>query len=249
MASDAWLRATTPASPARARRQASAFEFHWGIPPPAAAPRTTALIAAVLPYSAALGPRRLQMQVGAGVGVDFHADGDLDNTGRFPGHGLSPSRWNSNDGWNSKNVSRLARQIGRDHVDLLFVKGDRDLDHGAHPAPAPHPGAKVDQSLLEIFRPLPGQPRALALAGEIRLVTTVAMARRQEAGDLSGIDGDLAFGGERGRRWQRCVVGAKIANVVVGQVLDDRLHDPRLAAAVAHEHQLVLGEDIRLASQ
>jgi len=111
------------------------------------------------------------------------------------------------------------------------------------PRPAPHPGAKVDQSLLEIFRPLPGQPRALALAGEIRLVTTVAMARRQEAGDLSGIDGDLAFGGERGRRWQRCVVGAKIANVVVGQVLDDRLHDPRLAAAVAHEHQLVLGED------
>ena len=35
-----------PGSPARARRQASAFEFHWGKPPPAAAPKTTALTAA-----------------------------------------------------------------------------------------------------------------------------------------------------------------------------------------------------------
>src|SRR5207342_3750600 len=76
-ASDAWVLGATPASPARARRQASAFEFHWGKPPPAAAPRTTALIAAVLLYPAAPGPQSLLRQVGAGVGVDFHADGDL----------------------------------------------------------------------------------------------------------------------------------------------------------------------------
>ncbi len=75
------------------------------------------------------------------------------------------------------------------------------------------------------------------------------MARCQKAGDLFRIDGDLAFGGQSGRRRQRRVIGAKIANVVVGQVLDDRLHDPGLARAVAHEHQLVLSEDIRLAGQ
>jgi len=34
--------------------------------------------------------RRLQMQVGAGVRVDFHADGDLDDTRRFPSMGISP---------------------------------------------------------------------------------------------------------------------------------------------------------------
>src|ERR1700704_1128479 len=87
-ARDACVRGVTPISPARARRQASAFEFHWGKPPPAAAPRTTALIAAVLLYSTALRPRRLQ--VGAGVGVDFHADGDFDDTRCFPSHGGSP---------------------------------------------------------------------------------------------------------------------------------------------------------------
>ena len=105
-ARDAWVPGATPASPARARRQASAFEFHWGKPPPpAAAPRTTALIAAVLLYPTDLKPRRLQ--VGAGVGVDFHADGDLDDTRCFPSHGVSPLRCSRDDEWNSKNVSSI----------------------------------------------------------------------------------------------------------------------------------------------
>jgi hypothetical protein len=36
-------------------------------------------------------PRRLQ--VGAGVGVDFHADSDLDDARCFPGHDVSPWGW------------------------------------------------------------------------------------------------------------------------------------------------------------
>ena len=125
-----------------------------------------------------------------------------------------------------------------------------DLHHGAHAAArAAPPARKSCKRLHEIVRPLPGQPGALALAGEIRLVTAVAMALRQERRDLFRVDGDVALGGEGGRRRQRGVVGAEVADIVVGQVLDDRLHDPGIAGAVAHEDQLVLGEDVRLAGQ
>jgi hypothetical protein len=86
-ANDACVRDTTWASPARARRHASAFEFHCGKPPPAAVPRTTAFLASVLDYDAAATPRRLQ--VGTGIGVDFHADSDLDDARCFPGHNIS----------------------------------------------------------------------------------------------------------------------------------------------------------------
>jgi hypothetical protein len=47
-------------------------------------PRTTALMATVLDYDAAATPRLLH--VGAGVGVDFHADSDLDNARCLPSH-------------------------------------------------------------------------------------------------------------------------------------------------------------------
>src|SRR5437899_9567330 len=96
-ASDAWLRGVAFLSPARARRQASALEFHWGKPPPAAAPRTTAFISTAAHDNAAAKPRRLQMQIGASVGVDFHADGDFDDTRCFPSHGASPWDWLQND--------------------------------------------------------------------------------------------------------------------------------------------------------
>ena len=115
------------------------------------------------------------------------------------------------------------------------------------PRPRRSPGAKVVQGLFEIFRPLPGQPGAFALAGEIRLVATVAMARCQERGDPCRVD--VGFAGERRWRRQRRVIGAEVADVLVRQVLDDRLHDSGLALAVAHEDQLVLGEDIGLGGQ
>jgi hypothetical protein len=44
--------------------------------------------ASVLDYDLAATPRRLQ--VGTGVGVDFHADSDLDDARCFPGHDVSP---------------------------------------------------------------------------------------------------------------------------------------------------------------
>jgi hypothetical protein len=69
-------------------RHASAFELHCGKPPPAAATRRTAFKASVLDYEVAATPRRLQ--VGTGVGVDFHADSDLDDARCFPGHDVSP---------------------------------------------------------------------------------------------------------------------------------------------------------------
>jgi hypothetical protein len=45
-------------------------------------------MASVLDYDAAATPRRLQ--VGTGVGVDFHADSDLDDARCFPSHDVSP---------------------------------------------------------------------------------------------------------------------------------------------------------------
>jgi hypothetical protein len=54
------------------------------------APRSAgeAASGSVLDYDAAATPRRLQ--VGAGVGVDFHADSDLDDARCFPSHDVSP---------------------------------------------------------------------------------------------------------------------------------------------------------------
>src|SRR6185369_9777186 len=66
-------------SPVRARRQPTAFEFHWGKPPPAADPSTTTLMG---PQPAPSG----SLPGGAGVGVDLGPDRDLDDAGLFPAH-------------------------------------------------------------------------------------------------------------------------------------------------------------------
>jgi hypothetical protein len=65
-----------------------AQQRHQQVSPSAAAPRTTAFKASLLDYDVAATPRRLQ--VGTGVGVDFHADSDFDDTRCFPGHDVSP---------------------------------------------------------------------------------------------------------------------------------------------------------------
>src|SRR5271166_483488 len=86
-ASDACDRARAAESPDRARRQAGALEFHCGKPPPAADPRTTARTIGL--------PRRISRRrrieslfdLGAGVGVDFQSDRDLDNDRGLPLHG------------------------------------------------------------------------------------------------------------------------------------------------------------------
>jgi hypothetical protein len=57
-------------------------------------------MATVLDYDAAATPRRLQ--VGAGVGVDFHADGDFDDARCFPSHSGSPWSWTQDDVEDSK---------------------------------------------------------------------------------------------------------------------------------------------------
>src|SRR5690242_1239465 len=123
MAKEAWVRGAASRSPARARRHASAFEFHWGKPPPAAAPRTTAFIAAAIDYPAAM-PLRAQrwLEIGAGVGIDFHADGNLDDARGLPSHGFAPLKWTKNDAENSNKVSRFARQVVSDHLDVLVVQ-------------------------------------------------------------------------------------------------------------------------------
>src|SRR5260221_11590553 len=87
-------------SPARARRHASAFEVHCGRPRPATASRTTVFLATALDDGAAATPPRLQ--VGAGVGVDCHADGHLDDARCFPGHDVSPRSWTQDGVWDSK---------------------------------------------------------------------------------------------------------------------------------------------------
>src|SRR3954464_7082011 len=128
-ANNAWVRRAAPGSPARARRQASALEFHWGKPPPAAAPNTTALTAA--PYRSIepqRGPKQsrsggLFLEVGASVGVDLHADGDLDDPWFLPGHWRSPSKRADKDADEQRGVSRLARQVGCDHLDVVVVQG------------------------------------------------------------------------------------------------------------------------------
>src|SRR5437763_14114892 len=59
----------------RARQQAGAFEFHCGNPPPAAEPRTMILNP---PRPAGHASEALS-DLGAGVGVDFEPDRDLDD--------------------------------------------------------------------------------------------------------------------------------------------------------------------------
>jgi hypothetical protein len=65
-----------------------------------------------------------RLQVGAGVGVDLQANSDFDDTRRFPSHGHSPLNWTSNDVGDPKTLSRLGRQIGCDHFDILVAQGD-----------------------------------------------------------------------------------------------------------------------------
>jgi hypothetical protein len=36
-----------------------------------------------------------ELEVGAGVGIDFHANRDLDDLRCFPSHGGTPLRWDS----------------------------------------------------------------------------------------------------------------------------------------------------------
>ena len=79
-ASDAWVRCRVSKSMYRARRQAGAFEFHCGNPPPAAEPRTMILNP---PRPARDVPEGL-LYLGAGVGVDFEADRDLDDPRLHP---------------------------------------------------------------------------------------------------------------------------------------------------------------------
>src|SRR6185312_10565578 len=138
-ASEAWVRRFAPGSPERARRQPSAFEFHCGKPPPAAAPNTTALTAASYgqlrpPGAPPRGPvqsrlRGLFLEVGAGVGVDFHADSDLDDTRFLPSHWPSPSKRAGKDADEQPRVSRprgsrLMGKVGREDLDVLVLQRD-----------------------------------------------------------------------------------------------------------------------------
>jgi hypothetical protein len=82
-ASEDCVLATAFGSLARARRQFSQLQFHWGKPPPAADPRTITFIAhKVVTDGRAAGYRRSEL--GAGVAVDFHADGNLDDFRALP---------------------------------------------------------------------------------------------------------------------------------------------------------------------
>src|SRR5438552_5649497 len=89
-ASAAWERTCAAASPYRARRQAGAFEFHCGKPPPAAEPRTTAWTI-WLPRRICRRRQRVRrlFDLGASVGVDLQPQRDLDNDGHLPFHGSS----------------------------------------------------------------------------------------------------------------------------------------------------------------
>jgi len=79
-ASDACDRGSAAESLMRARQQAGAFEFHCGNPPPAAEPRTMILNP---PRPAGHASEALS-DLGAGVGVDFEPDRDLDDPRLYP---------------------------------------------------------------------------------------------------------------------------------------------------------------------
>jgi len=92
-----------------------------------------------------------------------------------------------------KERSRIERQIGADQVDLR--SHERVPDHSIMaPIPRPRrtPVQKVDQSIIE-YSGRAGQPRALALARN-PAVTNCHNGATSGRQDLSGIDGDLAFG-------------------------------------------------------
>ena len=68
--------------------------------------------------------------------------------GVFQAMGVLLGSGAANDVWNSKDVSRLARQIGRDHVDVLVLQGDRHLHHGPMPRPRRTPERKSRRALI-----------------------------------------------------------------------------------------------------
>jgi hypothetical protein len=79
-------------SQARARRQFSQLQFHWGKPPPAADPRTITLIAHDMVTGGAAADHRLPgSELRAGVAVDFHADGNLNDLRALPLSHVDPS--------------------------------------------------------------------------------------------------------------------------------------------------------------
>src|SRR5580692_7579295 len=86
----AWVRGLTLASPAQASRQTSQPQFHWGKPPPAAAPSTKADRRLMRRLSRQ--PKDLESEtdvrseLGRQVAVDLEADADFDESRGRPSH-------------------------------------------------------------------------------------------------------------------------------------------------------------------
>src|SRR5271169_1236514 len=84
---DACVRGLAHASPARARWHPTAFEFHCGNPPPAAAPRTRTRTGQLPQLTAPPIRRGARLpQLGAGVRVDLGTERNLDDLWGFPCH-------------------------------------------------------------------------------------------------------------------------------------------------------------------
>ena len=87
----AWVRGLTRGSPAQASRQTSQPQFHWGKPPPAAAPSTKAdrrLMRRLSRQPSDFESERdVRSELGRQVAVDLEADADLDKDRGRPRHG------------------------------------------------------------------------------------------------------------------------------------------------------------------
>ena len=83
-----------PGAPERTFRHTVQLQFHWGEPPPAPDPRTRirSILFLRLRGPPSRAPRRPSDR-GAGVAVDFEADGDFDDFRCGPSHFIAPLGW------------------------------------------------------------------------------------------------------------------------------------------------------------
>src|SRR5262249_51785306 len=82
----AWVLRLTRASPSHASEHTGQRQFHWGKPPPAAAPSTMAVSR---PIDGRV-VRTSESDLGRQIAVDFQADADLDKGRGRPRHGHVP---------------------------------------------------------------------------------------------------------------------------------------------------------------
>ena len=139
------------------------------------------------------------------------------------------------------------RKVMRERDNLFFTEGMGDLGHRCLPSARTNARLVIAQRLGEIILALAGDAGRRLGAGVV-----VEMAGRAAApgGSLGALLRQVrVFVSFRLRRRQRREIGAEIADVLIAELFDDRLHLLVLARTGAEIDQLPLDELVELAGQ